>query len=558
MKHLVYSFIFIIALLYVSCPETSVITYDRSVRPGVDEPSGFDFVELKIVDLDCADCDGVPYALSVFVEGGNFDSGIFTISDPSISKDVYSFDIVSDFVSKVLTSDDFAISSFVDYRCRYSLVLDRVVREFMCPDDVMSNILFENLCFNGVSSAYSDGSIYKIAQREDFVPDISRIDESVCDFCNEGYVFNSETGLCDGISYTCSRGVALEGMPAVDGEEHCVSCGVDPLSDPPQYYILHENKCLDFSGCDAGYVFNRDLGICAPPFLLHENGTTVVCDFADWDNLYETDVGEKEEYENGMGYVNNVFEYKDGEFFKVTPLDDSIDAATYVRYRSLDDIRENSSSACTSGVRDMNSLFKGYASRAVVSHWDTSDVEDMAYMFNSVVIGDVEYNFKYWDVSNVRDFSYMFEGSSNAFSGVSNWNLYTGDDSDDVSNVLYVIGMFKNASGFNADLSGWNVSIVRDMREMFRGASAFNGDISTWNTSNVRDMSYMFHGASAFNTYIKDWNTSNVRDMSYMFYGASKFNQDINAYVLKGTWNVGNVLNMSNMFNGASSFDEEC
>ena len=40
--------------------------------------------------------------------------------------------------------------------------------------------------------------------------------------------------------------------------------------------------------------------------------------------------------------------------------------------------------------------------------------------------------------------------------------------------------MFRSASLFNANLSGWDVSYVDDMKGMFYGASLFNGDISSW------------------------------------------------------------------------------
>jgi surface protein len=41
-------------------------------------------------------------------------------------------------------------------------------------------------------------------------------------------------------------------------------------------------------------------------------------------------------------------------------------------------------------------------------------------------------------------------------------------------------GMFQDATGFNADIRGWNVSNVTDMSYMFLGALSFNVDISHW------------------------------------------------------------------------------
>ena len=48
------------------------------------------------------------------------------------------------------------------------------------------------------------------------------------------------------------------------------------------------------------------------------------------------------------------------------------------------------------------------------------------------------------------------------------------------------------------DISGWDVSNVRDMEKMFWGAKYFNGDLSKWNVSNVTSMDSMFDSAESF------------------------------------------------------------
>ena len=65
--------------------------------------------------------------------------------------------------------------------------------------------------------------------------------------------------------------------------------------------------------------------------------------------------------------------------------------------------------------------------------------------------------------------------------------------------VTSMANMFRNASSFNGDVSGWDTSAVITMSSMFLNATAFNGDASGWDTSAVTNMSYMFNNAAAFN-----------------------------------------------------------
>lgn len=46
-------------------------------------------------------------------------------------------------------------------------------------------------------------------------------------------------------------------------------------------------------------------------------------------------------------------------------------------------------------------------------------------------------------------------------------------------------GIFYNATNFNQDISGWDLSNVTGMRNMFRNATSFNQDLSGWDVSNV-------------------------------------------------------------------------
>lgn len=137
-----------------------------------------------------------------------------------------------------------------------------------------------------------------------------------------------------------------------------------------------------------------------------------------------------------------------------------------------------------------------------------------------------------------------------AFSGCANL-AGQASDNPDLSGVTDMNSMFRDATAFNQNISGWDTSNVTAVFGMFFGASSFNQNIGNWNTSNMTNMSFMFNGASSFNQNIGNWDTSNVTNMQAMFFGASAFNQNI------GSWDTSNVTNMQGMFAYATSFDQD-
>jgi len=141
-------------------------------------------------------------------------------------------------------------------------------------------------------------------------------------------------------------------------------------------------------------------------------------------------------------------------------------------------------------------------------------------------------------------------GMIGAFQFASNME-YNANDTPDLTNVFTMESMFRDASSFNGDFSGWDVSSVKYMDNMFRGASSFNGNITTWNVSALQNTAAMFHTAKVFNQDISGWNVSAVTDMGNMFYDAETFNQDISG------WDVSNVTDMGSMFREAESFNQD-
>ena len=128
---------------------------------------------------------------------------------------------------------------------------------------------------------------------------------------------------------------------------------------------------------------------------------------------------------------------------------------------------------------------------------------------------------------------------------VSNVNSFYNDNIN--------IGIFEDTNFEYIDISGWNVSNVKNMVGMFYMCEQLKsiGDITKWDVSNVSDMLAMFYGCASFNQDISGWDVSNVTDMSYMFYECKSFNQDLSK------WNVSNVTGMAFMFSNCISFNQD-
>ena len=142
--------------------------------------------------------------------------------------------------------------------------------------------------------------------------------------------------------------------------------------------------------------------------------------------------------------------------------------------------------------------------------------------FENAEVGDSvdEFDLENADTSNVEDMSYMFGNAEEFNQDISEW---------DVSNVRLMTNMFFNAEEFNQDISEWDVSNVESMSGMF-AYSSFNQDISEWDVSNVRDMSVMFRNNVSFNQDISEWNVRNVENMNRMFHNALAFEQDLSSW----------------------------
>ena len=87
------------------------------------------------------------------------------------------------------------------------------------------------------------------------------------------------------------------------------------------------------------------------------------------------------------------------------------------------------------------------------------------------------------------------------------WTLGTG-----ATSLKY---MFMNASAFNQDISGWNVSNITDFNGAFHGASQFNQDLSSWNVANATTFQDFLQGnysTANYDLLLVAWDALNLQN----------------------------------------------
>jgi surface protein len=99
-----------------------------------------------------------------------------------------------------------------------------------------------------------------------------------------------------------------------------------------------------------------------------------------------------------------------------------------------------------------------------------------------------------WDVSNVKDMSYLFFNCINfTGEGLENWKPIKCKD---------MHNMFKNCYNFDCNLSGWDVSNVKNMRFMFFNCTKFTGQgLENWKPIKCKYIGYIFDECSSLNSY---------------------------------------------------------
>ena len=114
---------------------------------------------------------------------------------------------------------------------------------------------------------------------------------------------------------------------------------------------------------------------------------------------------------------------------------------------------------------------------------------------------------------NGTDYSYLFSNYNRTnLDYISNW------DTSQVTNMYYMFDSCRNL--ITLDLSGWDTSKVTNMGYMFSNCSDLTSlDLSNWDTSKVTNMDHIFQYCGKLTTLdLSSWDTSKVTNMNSIFY----------------------------------------
>ena len=300
------------------------------------------------------------------------------------------------------------------------------------------------------------------------------------------------------------------------------------------------NKATFKTGMNFNSTFNSVVNTSVTPIDYFKHSTTPPANFATV-TIVSADDSERPIYLWYNSADKTVYWWSDAD--NVYANEDASSMFNSLYINQLADLRGINFSK----TKNMNSMFAvaktgGFIKKVNFDGFDTSNVEDMSYMFRSFGIygpisSDAVAGISNFNTSKVKNMSGMFNDANIKKLDLSSW---------DTKNVTDMSKMFDHAYNLaELNLNNFNTSKVTNMRQMFAYASDLtNLDVTSFDTSHVTDMFAMFSGTEKLSSLnLSHFNTSNVTNMSVMFYGdKSIVNLDLSSF------NTSNVTDMSRMF----------
>ena len=195
----------------------------------------------------------------------------------------------------------------------------------------------------------------------------------------------------------------------------------------------------------------------------------------------------------------------------------------------------------TSNVTNMRAMFRSCSSfNQPLDNFDTGKVTTMSYMFQSATAFD--FQLSSFDTSNVTTMESMFAYADSFNQSLNNF---------DTGKVTTMRAMFQGADSFNQVLT-FNTSEVTDMSYMFRYADSFNQSLAAFDTSKVEYMRYMFDNADVFNQNISGFDVSALKDADYMLRSTAFSN--VNYDLLLVAWAAQTVLSGVDFHAGTAQY----
>ena len=203
----------------------------------------------------------------------------------------------------------------------------------------------------------------------------------------------------------------------------------------------------------------------------------------------------------------------------------------------------------TSRVKNMRFMFSGgkwIIKKIKITNLDTSNVEDMSYMFaaspyeQSITADPIDLSG--FNTSKVTNMQGMFYGSHFPFIDIRHF---------DTSNVTNMESMFADLHKVTSlDLSGLNVKKVSNIQYIFSGSNDLQSlNLSGWELDSITSMYSLFSNLPKLTSLnLNGFTTKNVTDMTYMFAGTKKLaNLDLSSF------DTSKVTNMAEMFQSMES-----